>query len=290
PPAARGGGRVTRHRPAAHRRVLQGGRALHPRARHRRSRRAQAHEEAGAHVLWPRRGLRGRTGCPRRSRACRRARPQYQAGCGAMARIGRVGALRHARARRARRTGDGSHLPRRGGLPLGGRCGKAGGSSVKRTLSPSPVSYPVNVSHLARSGLPVWLEADDKQRQALADDHDLASVESFRFDLKLAPWKGDGVRITGNVRAAITQTCVVTLEPLKADIDEIVDAILVPEGSNLANPDWAGHGELVIEADGPDMPETFSGDSVDVGALAEEFFVLAIDPYPRKEGASLPEV
>lgn len=161
---------------------------------------------------------------------------------------------------------------------------------MKRTLSPSPVSYPVNVSHLARSGLPVWLEADDKQRQALADDHDLASVESFRFDLKLAPWKGDGVRITGNVRAAITQTCVVTLEPLKADIDETVDAILVPEGSNLANPDWAGHGELVIEAEGPDMPETFSGDSVDVGALAEEFFVLAIDPYPRKEGASLPEV
>ena len=40
-------------------------------------------------------------------------------------------------------------------------------------------------------------------------------------------------------------------------------------------------------ADGPDSPETFSGDTIDVGALAEEFFELAIDPYPRKPGVSL---
>lgn len=38
---------------------------------------------------------------------------------------------------------------------------------------------------------------------------------------------------------------------------------------------------------GGDAPETFSGDFIDVGALAEEFFGLAIDPYPRKPGAEL---
>ena len=41
----------------------------------------------------------------------------------------------------------------------------------------------------------------------------------------------------------------------------------------------------MLDADGPDSPETFSGDTIDVGALAEEFFGLAIDPYPRKPGA-----
>jgi len=50
---------------------------------------------------------------------------------------------------------------------------------------------------------------------------------------------------------------------------------------------FEGGGEILIDAEGPDSPETFSGDTIDVGALAEQFFGLAIDPYPRKAGASL---
>ena len=46
-------------------------------------------------------------------------------------------------------------------------------------------------------------------------------------------------------------------------------------------------GEMVFDAEGPDLPETFTGDSIDVGSVCEEFVVLAIDPYPRKEGAVL---
>jgi len=49
----------------------------------------------------------------------------------------------------------------------------------------------------------------------------------------------------------------------------------------------AHNGEVHLDAEGPDSPETFSGETIDVGALAEEFFGLAIDPYPRSEGASL---
>ncbi len=45
--------------------------------------------------------------------------------------------------------------------------------------------------------------------------------------------------------------------------------------------------ELVIDAEGDDGPETFSGDRIDVGALAEQFFSLALDPYPRKKGADV---
>ena len=41
-------------------------------------------------------------------------------------------------------------------------------------------------------------------------------------------------------------------------------------------------------ADAPDPPEVMDDTTVDVGALAEEMFVLAIDPYPRAPGAELP--
>ena len=47
---------------------------------------------------------------------------------------------------------------------------------------------------------------------------------------------------------------------------------------------FEGGGEIILDAEGPDSPETFSGDTIDVGALAEQFFGLAIDPYPRKAG------
>ncbi|TIV50461.1 MAG: DUF177 domain-containing protein, partial [Mesorhizobium sp.] len=72
-----------------------------------------------------------------------------------------------------------------------------------------------------------------------------------------------------------------------AHIDEPVEALFLPEQSKLGREGFEGGGEIVLDADGPDSPETFSGDTIDVGALAEQFFGLAIDPYPRKPGASL---
>ena len=41
---------------------------------------------------------------------------------------------------------------------------------------------------------------------------------------------------------------------------------------------------MFLDPDGPNLPELFTGDSIDVGALAAEFAALAIDPYPRKQG------
>jgi len=111
-------------------------------------------------------------------------------------------------------------------------------------------------------------------------------VESFRFDLTLSRWQGEGIRVAGRVKAVIGQTCIVSLEPMQSTIDEEVTALLVPSHSRLLRPD-SDSGELMIDAEGPDMPEPFEGDEVDAGALAEEFFALAIDPYPRREGVEL---
>src|SRR5690606_20759411 len=131
------------------------------------------------------------------------------------------------------------------------------------------------------------VEADARQREALAAWHDLVSIESYRAELTVSPWKRHGVRVTGRVTADITQECVVTLDPVRATIDEAVEGIFLPADSRLARGGFEDGGEVLLDADGPDGPETFSGDTIDAGALAEEFFALAIDPYPRKPGAVL---
>jgi len=41
-------------------------------------------------------------------------------------------------------------------------------------------------------------------------------------------------------------------------------------------------GEMLLDPDGPDAPEVFTGDTIDAGVVAAEHVALAIDPYPRK--------
>jgi uncharacterized metal-binding protein YceD (DUF177 family) len=153
-------------------------------------------------------------------------------------------------------------------------------------LAKSPISRPVVVSVLPSAGFHVRIDADKSERAALAEAHSLVSVDTFVADLDLKRWRKDGVRIQGTVKAHIVQECTVTLEPVAADLDVEIDAVFIPEGSRLARP-LDEDGALIVDPQGADIPETFGGGSIDAGAVAEEFFELAIDPYPRAPGAHL---
>ncbi|MGD9916318.1 MAG: DUF177 domain-containing protein [Rhizobiaceae bacterium] len=139
---------------------------------------------------------------------------------------------------------------------------------------------------MPRAGLPVVMDANSEQREALARAHGLLSVERYHIDLLATAWKRNGVSVTGKVEADITQACVVTLAPVEQHIEEEVSGLFFPEDSRIGRGGFEHAGEIILDPDGPDAPETFTGDTIDVGALAEEFFALAIEPYPRKAGVS----
>lgn len=151
----------------------------------------------------------------------------------------------------------------------------------------SPLTYPVNVARLPARGMPIRIVANEAQRRELATVHDLLSVERLEAELLVTTWKSRGIRVTGSVRADISQSCIVTLEPVASRVDEQVTAVFAPEGSRLLRPDMDDGGEILLDPEGPDGPEPFVGNEIDVGALVEEFFALGIDPYPRKAGATL---
>ncbi|MQB43524.1 YceD family protein [Rhizobium sp. ICMP 5592] len=148
----------------------------------------------------------------------------------------------------------------------------------------TPFSYPVKVGHISANPVEVRLAADNRELEGLAKLWNVLSVPKLEADLKIARWKRDGVRLKGNVRAKIVQACVVTLDPVESDIDEEFEQIFVPEGSKLARVPSVDAGEMVLDPDGADLPETFTGDTIDAGAAVAEFAALAIDPYPRKPG------
>ncbi|RKE85254.1 DUF177 domain-containing protein [Rhizobium sp. AG855] len=145
-------------------------------------------------------------------------------------------------------------------------------------------SYRVKVGHVSANPVQVHVEADERERVGLASLWEVEAVNRLAADLQIARWKKDGVRIKGHVSGEIVQACVVTLEPVVSTIEQDIDQIFVPEGSKLARIVLDGAGEMVLDPDGPDLPEPFVGDTVDAGALIAEFAALGIDPYPKKPG------
>jgi uncharacterized metal-binding protein YceD (DUF177 family) len=89
---------------------------------------------------------------------------------------------------------------------------------------------------------------------------------------------GNGLRATGRVSATVGQTCVVTLEPMENHVEEAIDVIFAPPSrGDLA------HQNATFDADEP--PEVLVDGAADLGAIAAEFLLLGINPYPRKPGA-----
>lgn len=145
--------------------------------------------------------------------------------------------------------------------------------------------YPVNVATLPGRGLRVLLEPGEAERADLARYVGVLSVNTFHGELVFRRWHKNGVAVSGEIRAHVTQECVVTLEPVVNSVSETVERWFVPDGSKLARPQLNQEGEWIIDPDGPDVPDPFTGDELDAWEIAMEHLLLGIEPYPRKQGA-----
>jgi len=146
-----------------------------------------------------------------------------------------------------------------------------------------PIRFEVSVAKLPQNGMPVRFEPDADERAALAVHLSISAVPSFAADLLVRRWKRDGVEVTGRMTGELVQESVVSLTPVHQRIDEPVKAIFVPENSKLARIQPDGDGELHLSAEGDDIPETFRGDRIDLGAYLCEIVALALEPYPRSD-------
>lgn len=137
---------------------------------------------------------------------------------------------------------------------------------------------------IPETGLHIETEAPAEvcaQLVKLANLRDLAHLSAV-FDLTR---RGDGVHVAGQVKARVGQTCVVTLDPLGSDLDEPVNLLFVPPLDAAAKGDGAER-----KAGDEERPEPLIEGKVDLGAIALEFVLLGIDPYPRKAGAKFVSV
>ena len=153
--------------------------------------------------------------------------------------------------------------------------------------APAPWQVPVAFEDVAETGRHFDLVADSDVRAAVARLVGLRDLPRLKANFDVTRHGTDGLHVAGRMSATVGQNCVVTLEPLDNEIEEDIDLLFAPPQPVARK---AGEDEAVEEAsERPQRswngPEPLIGGVVDLGALATEFLILGLDPYPRKPGA-----
>jgi hypothetical protein len=131
----------------------------------------------------------------------------------------------------------------------------------------------------------IEVEANEVERAALAEAYHLVSLTALKAQLTLAK-RGPVIRITGVLKAQLTQTCVVTMEPFESDVEDQIEIEFAPP--DYVTEAWERLAQL--EASGstedlPEPPDQIMDGKIDLGAVTSEALALALDPYPKKPGA-----
>ena len=139
-----------------------------------------------------------------------------------------------------------------------------------------PWTVPIRVDDVPDTGRRVELSADESVRTALAEAAGVNALTRLDATFDLTRRGRTRLHVVGGVTATVRQTCVITLEPISNEVNERIDLVFAPADAPAAE-------EVPIEA--ADPPEPIVDGVVDLGAVATEFLILGIDPYPRKPGA-----
>lgn len=146
-----------------------------------------------------------------------------------------------------------------------------------------PLSRPVSLTDL-RGGVASKHvgNATAEECTALAALLDLPRIARLSWHVESAPWR-EGVRLSGRIEAELVQTCVVTLDPVPATIDERFQRGFLPLQALYGEDKQGAEHEIVTDTDLGEIPEPLD-DPLDIGAVVAEELSIALDPYPRKDG------
>lgn len=154
-------------------------------------------------------------------------------------------------------------------------------------MSDRPIfSRPINVNEIPDAGTIRTITGDPSERAALAADLGLQAIDSLSAEVALTPRGRREIALEGTIKAEIVQTCVVSLVPVPQTVEESFSLRLLRGPREAATP--KPHAEIQIDPDAPEPPEVLAGNTIDLGEIVTEHFVLGIDPYPRAPGAELP--
>lgn len=142
------------------------------------------------------------------------------------------------------------------------------------------LSRPISVSKIGPKGLAIVVRATPEECAAVAARMDLPAIQSLECVFNLTA-ESDGVSIFahGRLRAEVMRICVASAEEFEAPVEDEFEIRFVPAGAESDDPE-------------PDLPDEipYEADTIDLGEATAEQLGLALDPYPRMDGATVPMI
>ncbi|MBL4758066.1 MAG: DUF177 domain-containing protein [Rhizobiales bacterium] len=151
------------------------------------------------------------------------------------------------------------------------------------------LDWKVQARVIGRNGVTHLYKANSKELDAIKIGYNLVSVSQFELDAELAPGRKGLITFKGSILARVEQPCIVTLLPVFEKIRISFNRLLAFETANskkkMRNLPNDGKklsvDEIVFTFDEIDPPDILTGNDVDLGEIALEEFILALNPYPR---------
>src|SRR3989304_3967568 len=152
---------------------------------------------------------------------------------------------------------------------------------MKSETDRAVLSRPLRVDEI-RDGASGEIAATQAEMDAIARMLELAALKGLTFLYRLNHGGGGRLHLTGRLHANVTQTCVVSLDPVEASLDvpaevEFWPAALIEELERSAE-----EGSLGLL----DWPEAVVDGRIDLGPVIYETLATALEPYPKREGIS----
>ena len=127
------------------------------------------------------------------------------------------------------------------------------------------------------------IEATESERAALAERLGLVAIKAFDAKVRVHSKRGgQEIHLKGTMKAEVTQTCSVTLEPF----DSIIEADYVVVFAEKPEETGRESEGVDLDTDDIDIPEPLEGESIDIGEATAQQLALELDPFPRAPGVA----
>ncbi len=149
-------------------------------------------------------------------------------------------------------------------------------------IEKTPIEQPINQSLPIKEigeGAKQQLILTSTECDELAKTLDVLKLASFSCETKLSPKAGQKFRLEGKIHANYQRQSALSLETVDLEIEEEFTTEFHP----LHQKEGRQADELDLEFE-EEMVEYYEGDSLDIGQVIYEQFVISLEEFPKKEG------
>lgn len=145
------------------------------------------------------------------------------------------------------------------------------------------MDWSLSVTDIPERGAKLEREATVEERTAVAAALDIISCERIALSGRARAQAGGRYLFEGRLEAAVSQACVVSLDPVPATLSIALDVEFQPKSDENRGD---GEGDLGDPFETTEVEPIESG-RLDVGRVVFEEIASHLDPFPRAEGVEL---